>query len=262
MPVFTRINAWPARDQASTQAIFVRMTVSRSIRFMALLLALLITVPGSAQEPGDSAAPIAPVFDSLQTNWWSYFEGSREEIEPRAETFLQGVEAQIAGLETQNQQIAQSVLDAVRDNVTAYLTLLDETELTPLELPPPAAGYTISDMLSLAAAARDARAKAAGEQLEVDREERILNGVSRRRDAAFKDYVDAASGDERWLSALRLMQARSAQAISARRLELLSQRFERATDYAEASVVGVDLARALLVTSTESTKLDERVQAN
>jgi len=223
---------------------------------------MLIAVASPAQESEESPAPAPPDLGSLQTNWWSYFEGPREEVEPRIAEFLGIVEAQVADLEVQNQEIAQSVLTAVRDNFTAYLALLGDTELAPQELPPPSASYSIDDLLGLAATARLARSDAAAEQIEVEREQRVLNGATRRRDAAFRDYVAAAEGDERWLVALRLLQARSALAISARRLDLLSKRHERATEYVEAVDVRIELARGLLAATTESTELSRRVQAN
>ncbi len=169
---------------------------------------------------------------------------------------------EFTNLATQNQQAAQSILAAVRDNFAAYLALLADTEPAPQQLAAPAASYSIADLLGLANDARRAWSNAAEEQLEVEREQRVLNGASRRRDAAFKDYVGAAAGDERFLISLRLMRARSALAISARRLELLSQRLQRATEYAEAVDQRVVLASSLLATATESTELARRVQAN
>ena len=141
------------------------MKISRSTRFLTLLLSIFIAAGSPAQEAEDSAAPEAPDFSSLQSNWWSFFEGPREEVVPRAGTFFSIVEFQIADLGAQNQEIAHSVLDAVRANITAYLTLLDDTELAPQELPEAAVTYSIDDLLSLAATARDARSDAAEEQL-------------------------------------------------------------------------------------------------
>ena len=238
------------------------MKYSRSTRIVTLLLALIVSLGSLAQEAEDSATPIAPDFDALQTNWWSFFEGPRENVEPRVEEFLGTVETQIADLEVQNQEIARSVLTAARDNIAVYLALLDDTELAPQELPPPAVNYSIDDLLGLAATARVALSEAVEEQLEVEREERVLDGATRRRDAAFRDYVGAAPGDEQRLVALRLLQARSAQAISATRLDLLSQRQQRATEYAEAVADRVELARGLLAATTESTELNRRVQSN
>jgi len=238
------------------------MNISQSSRLLALLLAMLIAASSLAQDVEDNTVPAAPDFSSLQTNWWPFFEGPRDEVETRSDEFLGSVETQIAELAPQNQEIAQSVLEAVRANVTAYLSLLDDTELVPQELPPPAVNYSIDDLLGLAATARDARSSETEDQLEVEREQRVLDGATRQRDATFKDYVDAESGDEQWLVALRLLQARSAQEISSRRLELLSRRYERATEYAESAEVLVDLATDLLAATTNSTELNERVSAN
>jgi len=231
---------------------------------MVLLLVMLAAVNGLAQEADDSVEVAAPDLYSLQTDWWTYFEVPRAELEPRVDSFLESVTVQIADLAPQNQETAQSVLDAVRDNLTALLALLDDPDIATQEPEPEAIDYSLDDLLRLADTARDARSGAAEEQLEVEREKRILDGASRRRDAAFKDYVGAAAGDQRWMVALRLVQARSAQAMSARRLELLTLRYERATAYAEAASARVDLARGRLATSADQAALDalrERVGA-
>jgi small-conductance mechanosensitive channel len=236
------------------------MKISPSIRLLTILLALFVAATSHAQETGENAIPPAPDFKSLQPNWWSYFEGTRVEIEPRINAFLANTEAQTANLAPRNQQIAESVLAAVRDNFAAFVALADGSDQPALELPPPSASYSIDDVLALAANRRQAAADAEDERLEVEREQRVLNGASRRRDAAFKSYVDAGAGDERWLAALRLVQTRSAQAISSRRLRLLSQRLERATAYAEAVFERVNLAKGLLTATTESTQLSKRIQ--
>ena len=220
---------------------------------------LLVVAAAAAQEAEPSAEPAAPDFASLQTNWWAYFEGTRQDVEPRVQSFLETVGAQIPNLAAQNQQTAQAVLDAVRDNLNAYLALLDDTELTLQELPPPAVSYSIDDLLRLAGTARDAKAGATAEELEVEREQRIFDGAGRRRDAAFKDYVAAPAGDERWLIALRLVQARSAQAISARRLQLLTESFDNATAYANSTATRVEVAKDLLATTADEADLDKLV---
>jgi len=236
-----------------------RMKITQSTRFLAVLLSILVAANSPAQESEDRIEPSAPDLSSLQSDWWAFFEGSRAEVEPRVDTFLEDVGVQIAGLAPQNQEIAQSVLDSVRGNLTALLALSADTELTLQELPPAALSYSADDLLKLAATARDARSSAGEEQLEVDRENRVLDGTTRRRDAAFKDYADAAAGDERWLTALRLLQARSSQAISARRLDLLTQSYERANAYAEATAARADLAADRLATTADETRLDELV---
>ncbi|MGA8204234.1 MAG: mechanosensitive ion channel domain-containing protein [Woeseiaceae bacterium] len=233
------------------------MRLARSTCLATLLLCMFVAVNSPAQEAREGTGPAAPNLASLQANWWTYFEGPRKEVAPRISTFLDGVDAQIPKLEPQNREAAHSVLQALRDNFSAYLDLLDETAFKPQQLPDPAVNYTIDELLSLAAKARAASDAAGTEELEVEREKRTFDGASRRRDAAFKDYAAAGSGDQRWLLALRLIQARSAQAISARRLDLLTQSYEAATAYAEASAARVDLAMDRLASSADEAKLQE-----
>jgi small-conductance mechanosensitive channel len=238
------------------QVIVARMTNRLLTRVSAALLLFILTVPGFAQDNGAATEPAPPDLRALETGWWRYFEGTPAEVEPRIKSFLDTLATQSAELAPTNQVIAGAVLEAVRDNLTAYLELLDETELTLQELPPAAATYSLADLVRLAGSARDAAAGAAAEQSEVERERRILDGATRRRDAAFKDYVDAAAGDERWLAAIRLLRARSAQAISSRRLELLTQSYQRAQAYAAATAERVDLARDNLTVTAEEADLE------
>ncbi|MGI9271570.1 MAG: mechanosensitive ion channel family protein [Woeseiaceae bacterium] len=231
------------------------LKTSRLTRFAALLLGSLLAFTSLAQETEDATAVETPNLVELQTNWWSFFEGSKEEVEPKVDPFFDDIESQISGLEAQNEEVAAAILVAVRDNVAAYLALLDDLELEPLQLQPAAFEYAIDDLLRLSADARQARANARDEQMEVDREERTLAGVSRRRDTAFDDYVGATAGDERWLAALRLMQARSAQAISERRLELLTQRFDRANAFSEVTVERVEVAKDRLTATADEADL-------
>jgi potassium efflux system protein len=234
------------------------MIATRPIpRFLTLLLCALLAVGSPAQEAEEAApAPTAPDFASLKKNWWAYFEGSRAEVEPRIREFIATAEMQIADLGPQNQEIAQSILDAVRDNLNVYLQLLETQELELLEFVEPAASYTIEELFSLAANAREAEAIAAAEQLEVEREQRILNGASQRRDALFKDYIDSAEGDDRWLTALRLVRARAAQKISERRLEILERSYEYAVQNADNARERVDLAVGRLASDAGAEELE------
>ncbi|MGB5510624.1 MAG: mechanosensitive ion channel domain-containing protein [Woeseiaceae bacterium] len=232
------------------------MNNSWTIRLVTLLL-VVCALPGAyAQQANEATTTKPPEIRSLETSWWAYFEGSRDEVSSRIDGFLANVTAQIAELAPANEPVARSVVDAVRDNLDAYLILLEEDELDLIALPSPALSYSIEDYLKLAAVARDARAEAEQERLEVEREERIRDGASRRRDLAFKSYVDAAPGDARFIAGLRLVQTRSAQAISARRLQLLTQRFERSAGHAEATAARLELASTKLAVSGETTELE------
>ena len=235
------------------------MDTRRTTCFVAGLLTALLSFPGPAQEADEAAAPTLPQLPTLETGWWAFFEGTPYEVEPRIAAFLAAIGTQTTQLSPPNQVLAESVLEAVRDNLNAYLELLEEPELTLQELPPAAESYAIEDLLRLGATARDARAGADAEQQEVEREQRIRNGAARRRDAAFKDYVDAPAGDERWLAGLRLVQARSAQAISTRRLALLTQSYEQATSHADAAAERVELAVRQLAAAADEMDLEALV---
>jgi len=235
------------------------MKISRKVRFLALLLGAMV-VSSHAQEVDDSAVPAAPDLESLEFGWWTYFEGPRDDVELRIDSFLDDVGKQVARLQGPNEAVAQSVLEAVKDNLGAYHALLAEDELELLGLPTPKLSYSLDDLLRLAALSRDAQEGAAQEQLEVEREQRILDGATRRRDLAFKDYVVVEAGDARLLAALKLIQTRSAQAIATRRLELLTQSYERAKAHAEATAERVVLAGETLATTLEEANLEGLVE--
>jgi len=230
------------------------MKISRKIRFLALLIGAM-ALSSHAQEADDTAVPTAPDLESLEFGWWTYFDGPRDVVELRIDSFLDDVGKQVARLQGPNEAVGQSVFEAVKDNLGAYHALLAEDELELLALPTPKLSYSLDDLLRLAAVSRDAQEGAAQEQLEVEREQRILDGATRRRDLAFKDYVEVEAGDARLLAALKLIQTRSAQAIATRRLELLTQSYERATAYADATAERVILAGESLATTLEEADL-------
>ncbi|HEY5762292.1 MAG TPA: mechanosensitive ion channel domain-containing protein, partial [Rhodocyclaceae bacterium] len=217
-------------------------------------------VPGLGQETVETAEPAPPDLVALDEDWWSYFEGAAEDVGPRIEGLLTLVNEQIAGLGAQNQETAPPVLQAVRDNLQVYLSLLDGAQSEPPALDEPAAAYSLDELLDLAAEARAAREAADAAVSEVERERRVFNGASRRRDAMFKDYLDAAEGDDRWLAGLRLVRARSAQAISARRLAILTQSASFAEDNADQLEARVDLVRERLATTADQEAIDGLIE--
>ncbi len=97
-----------------------------------LLLSLLAAVV-NAQEAGESTAPTE--LDALQPTWWEHYEGTADEVQPRVEAFFEIVEAETGNLQAANQDVAQSVIEAVRDNFTAYLALLGQSEPKPQAVP-------------------------------------------------------------------------------------------------------------------------------
>ncbi len=237
------------------------MKMARRLRIFALLVTgVFAASTGFAQDEAGADEPSPPVLESLQTNWWTYFDGTSGTVEPRVSAFIDDLRSRTAELEPQNQVAAQTTLDAIRENFTAYLTLLDESIQPGPDLPDPAASYTLDELLALADTARDSRSAADDAAIAVEREQRVLDGVTRRRDAAFRAYVDAPAGDRRFLAALDLLQARSAQAISARRLKLLTDSFELASDRAQASDERLALAQQRLDAAADEEALAELEQ--
>jgi len=226
-------------------------------RIAILLLSTLLAANGYSQESEEAPPREIPNIAELHNSGWAFFEGPKAEVELRVDAFFAEVEAGITELEPQNEQTGNTLLVAVRDNISAYIALLDESELVPRELDPAPIEYSIDNLLELARSAREAESEAREELLEVEREQRVLAGASRRRDTAFGNYVDAAAGDERWLDGMRLLQARSAQAIAARRLEVLTLRFENSNAFAEATAARVELAKGRLATTIETAGLEE-----
>ena len=224
---------------------------------LALLLCTFLALDSAAQEDAQNAEPVAPDLSSLKASWWSYFDGDRAEVEPRVATFLEKIGPQIAELDPSNQVVAEADLKAVRDNFNAYLELLDDSKPEPRELPPAPEIYTIPELLELGAAAREARSDAAEALVAAERAQRTLQGASRRRDAAFDAYVGAAAGDARWLAALKLLQARSSQAIAERRYAFLDLRLQHAEAYADAIEIRLDLARGQLAATAGEADLDK-----
>jgi len=216
-----------------------------------LLCGLLLAHSGFAQDTAEPAAPTPPDLLGLDQAWWSYFEGTAEDVGPRIDAFLAQVNEQLAGLSAQNQESVPAIVQAVRDNLQVYLSLIDGLQSQAPTLDEPAAAYSLDELLEIGAQARDARVAADAAASEVERERRIFNGASRRRDTLFKDYLDAADGDDRWLAGLRLVRARSAQAISARRLTILTQNANFAEDIAQQLALRVDLVRERLATTAD-----------
>jgi small-conductance mechanosensitive channel len=235
------------------------MTSTRSILPVALLLGLLFSLNGAAQESGDDDAPSPPNLESLDQNWWTYFEGTPEAVQPRVDLFLGKINAEIADLGPANQDTAVAITAAVRDNLNVYVSLLGGLEIQREALPEPAEKYTIDELLEIAVRARELRATAAAAELEVEREKRVRNGASRRRDEVFKDYLGAAEGDERWLAALRLVRARSALAIAEHRLQLLDQTAQYSIAFADNIAKRVELVQDRLATDADIADLDQLI---
>ncbi len=221
--------------------------MTRTIRFL-LLIAVLAVTSVHAQEAEQPAPPLDPPdLNALQSGWWTYFEptGEDDDPRPRVDAFLTDVETQLATLRATNQEVGQSVLEEIRENLGAYLELLGDVEEAPKQL------------LEIAAESRDARATAQQQQDEVNREQRILDGIRERRDLSFKRYLETKPGDERFLAALRLIQNRTALAIARMRVRLLTNRSDQASAFAAAVEERVEIASELLPKTVSDEQLSQ-----
>ena len=227
-----------------------------SARTAPLAAALLLTAVPAAPQESEQEIP-APELGALESGWWTYFEGEPAEVEPKITSTLDRFAGEIGELTPAIQVNGESLLEAVRANLQTYLGLLAEDGSPEQDLPQPAASYSIDELFQLAANRRDAQSAAADDKSELDREERIRSASTRRRDTLFRDYADSEGADDRWMAGLRLVQARSALAISERRLELLTNRHERSSAFADAMVDRVELARERLAASPDAARLTE-----
>ena len=240
------------KDRHAVRYSVRMMNTALKSRFFATLFGVFIALNAFAQQGEVTAEmPELPGLASLESNWWDELNEADGAAEERINAFLADASIHVNELSAPNRAAGQIILDVVSDNFSAYRALLDEPELKSRELPEPALSYSIDDLLALAAESRNASVSETQELLDVEREQRILAGASRRRDLAFKDYINAGAGDEKILAALTLVQTRSAQAIAARRLELLTKRYERAADFAAATSARVDYASGRLAAAVE-----------
>ena len=136
------------------------MKAARTSLLLTLLCGISLALPSLAQDAQESAPPALPDFASLEQDWWTYFEGAQEDVGPRIETFLGRVNNQISNLGAQNQEIAPAVLEAVRENLEVYLSLLSGFEIQRGAVPEPATQYSLDELLTIAAGARESQSAA------------------------------------------------------------------------------------------------------
>ncbi len=231
--------------------------MTRPVRFLLLITALALTSV-HAQEAEQQAPPDPPDLNNLQSGWWSYFEDiSDEEFESRVTAFFAVVESRIGNLSSSSQESVVPVVASIRDNLGSYRALLAESTEEAAELPAPEESYTIAQLLEIVADSRDAEQVAQEYRNEVEREQRILQGVRDRRDRSFQRYRATPAGDERLVAALELVQNRSTLAITARRVALLTERSGQASAYAAALAERVTLASARLPTTLTDEQMAE-----
>jgi potassium efflux system protein len=217
-------------------------------RLFHLFVSALVLVPlvAAAQVADDNQPPgqsPIPRVESLETGWWSYFEGRPDQVATRIDAFLDQAGEATADLPATDQVDAESVLAALQTDLDAYRALQSEENAQRRILEEALSVYTIDELLNLAATQRSAAQAAIADRLEVERAQQSVEVVAQRRDNAFKTYIDTDTPNQRWLAGLRLVQSRVGLAIVERRLQLLSLNYDGAIVYADALSERLEAAR-------------------
>ncbi|MEE8306858.1 MAG: mechanosensitive ion channel domain-containing protein [Gammaproteobacteria bacterium] len=220
-------------------------------RLFHLFVSALVLVPlvAAAQVADDNQPPAQspiPRVESLETGWWSYFEGQPNQVATRIDAFLDQAGEATADLPATDQVDAESVLAALRTDLDAYRALQSEENPQRRMLEEALSVYSIDELLNLAATQRSAAQAAIADRLEVERAQQSVEVVAQRRDNAFKTYIDTDTPNQRWFAGLRLVQSRAALAIAERRLQLLSLNYDGAIVYADALSERLEAARGLV----------------
>ncbi len=226
-----------------------------NLKFLSVLLLLLLVSNVVAQNTADDTETAVPELTDLGIDWWSYFEDLDEDSEARLARFVEYASEQTSTLGAEQQAAGAAILTAITDNLEVYRVLSDESDLRAIALPEPELEYSLDDLFEISANARAAAAEAAQERLEVEREQRILDGATRRREQTFKSYLAANTDAEKILIGLRLVHDRSSEGISHRRMTLLASREQRAMNYAAATAARVDEAVERLAPPADETEL-------
>jgi len=79
--------------------------------------------------------------------------------------------------------------------------------------------------------------------------------AARRRDLAFKEYINSEFEDERWLQGLRLIQSRSQLAIAEQRLQLFTADYDNSVEYQSRLAERLAYARSRLQVSGDEAAL-------
>jgi small-conductance mechanosensitive channel len=226
-----------------------------------------ILQPALAQTPPDEAEaqPEPPAISSLTTRWWGYFaDVAGTEGAERDTRFLTVTAEQLAQLSPKSRAEAEPLLDSIRSNLEIYREVSGAPPPRLEELPPPAEAYSLEQLAALLDATRVAAKFVLEDELEVSRAKRQRDAAARRRDLAFKEYINSEFDDERWLQGLRLVQARSQLAIAEQRLQLFTADYDNSVQYQRRLNDRLTYARSRLEVSGDDAALaaeEERTAA-
>lgn len=224
------------------------MRLRRTIALLGLLLLGSTTsvfaqlLPDMSQpEPPE---PTQPVLDALSTGWWDYFAvEDADQAASRAAVFQESLKSELGKLDPRSRDEALTLLDTLAANFAVYFELRDLELPEPAAAPAAAATYTLDEYWQLASRLRSAERLNSADELEVERARQQVQSAARRRDLAFKAYVDASAGNDRWLAGLKLVQVRSDLAIAQQRLRLLNAEYASTAETANELRVRLQYAR-------------------
>lgn len=245
-----RISYWPRR-LAKTAAALI------SLIFLAAPAAAQLLPDLSGSEPAPTSAPDLA---ALKTGWWDYFLASHPDAAERHAEFLTRTREGLNRLNPQRREEAERLVELIGNNLSAYLELELRPELEVQPLPPGADEYTFPQLLRVMEAESIAARLVADDELEVGRATRRRDSDSRRRDQAFKAYIDEQQSDARWLRGLQLMQARSQLMLSESRLSLIKADLENSQRYRQEIENRLTYARGQLVIPADDSNIVEAEQ--
>lgn len=218
----------------------------------ALISLIFLAAPAAAQLLPDSlgsesSAAAPPDLAALKTGWWDYFLASQPDAADRHADYIARIREGLSQLSPRQREEAERLVDLVQNNLAAYLELENRPELAPQPLPPSSDEYSFPQLLMVMEAAGTAVRLVADDELEVGRATRRRDSDSRRRDQAFKAYIDEQDSDARWLKGLELLQARSQLLLAESRLNLVKADLDNAQRYRREIEERLNYARERLV---------------
>jgi hypothetical protein len=117
------------------------------IRRAVFLLCILAAGNAVSQDAEEPAPVQLPDLNSLHSTGWGYFDVPHAEAAARSEAFFAAIEEQLVDLSPQNEELANSLLRAVRDNISAYIALLEDPDISTKDLDTAHMSYGIDQLL-------------------------------------------------------------------------------------------------------------------
>jgi potassium efflux system protein len=232
------------------------------LRLLCLICLPLLASTASAQmqfSPDlDSSEEVTlPKLGALNTGWWGYFDPAAADAEQRHAAFIDGVSNGLSRLSPIERDEGERSLAAVENNLATYRELSGNPALQPESVPEGSAEYSFEQLLRVIEGSRVSGRLVADDERELNRKRRQLDSDGRARDQAFKNYISKTTGADRWLQGLRLVQARSQQALSELRLDMVEVDYSSAQQVERDFEARLAFARSRLVVPAEGEDVEK-----